>query len=72
MAAFTVANLVTIVATVFTLTATGAVIGRLMKVSDRDGDRERLSFRPRRHRRRRDPGGAITVTAVLVVLRWVV
>ncbi|WP_430648736.1 2-hydroxycarboxylate transporter family protein [Bradyrhizobium neotropicale] len=32
MAAFTVANLVTIVATVFTLMATGAVIGRLMKM----------------------------------------
>src|SRR6202043_1589987 len=32
MAAFTIANLITIVATVFTLMATGAFIGRLMRM----------------------------------------
>jgi malate:Na+ symporter len=32
MAAFTITNLITIVATVFTLMATGAVIGRLLKM----------------------------------------
>ena len=58
MAAFTLANIVTIVATVATLMGTG-LRGRPLAedVPDRDGDRQRLPQRPGRHRRRRDPDG---------------
>ncbi|MES5487947.1 2-hydroxycarboxylate transporter family protein [Bradyrhizobium sp. INPA03-11B] len=91
MAAFTVPNLITIVATVFTLMATGAFVGRLMGMYPIEsaivnachsgqggtGDvailtaADRMQLMPFAQIATRI-GGAITVTAVLVLLRWTI
>jgi Na+/citrate or Na+/malate symporter len=89
MAAFTIANLVTIVATVFTLMATGAFIGRLMRMypietaivnacHSGQGGTGDVAILTAANRMQLMPfaqiatriGGAITVTGVLVLLRW--
>jgi malate:Na+ symporter len=90
MAAFTIANLITIVATVFTLMATGAFIGRLMSMypietaivnacHSGQGGTGDVAILTAANRMQLMPfaqiatriGGAITVTIVLVVLRWI-
>ena len=91
MAAFTVPNLITIVATVFTLMATGAFVGRLLGMYPIEtaivnachsgqggtGDvailtaADRMQLMPFAQIATRI-GGAITVTAVLVLLRWTI
>lgn len=90
MSAFTLPNLITIVATVFTLMATGAFVGRLMGMYPIEtaivnachsgqggtGDvailtaADRMQLMPFAQIATRI-GGAITVTAVLVLLRWI-
>jgi malate:Na+ symporter len=88
MAAFTIANLVTIVATVFTLMATGALIGRMMSMypietaivnacHSGQGGTGDVAILTAANRMQLMPfaqiatriGGAITVTAVLVILK---
>ena len=90
MAAFTIANLITIVATVSTLMLTGAVVGRLMRMypietaivnacHSGQGGTGDVAILTAANRMQLMPfaqiatriGGAITVTAVLVVLRWI-
>jgi len=90
MAAFTIANLVTIVATVSTLMLTGAFVGRLMNMypietaivnacHSGQGGTGDVAILTAANRMQLMPfaqiatriGGAITVTAVLVVLRWI-
>jgi Na+/citrate or Na+/malate symporter len=89
MAAFTIANLITIVATVFTLMATGAFIGRLMSMypietaivnacHSGQGGTGDVAILTAANRMQLMPfaqiatriGGAITVTLVLVILKW--
>jgi malate:Na+ symporter len=90
MAAFTIANLITIVATVLTLMATGAFIGRLMRMypietaivnacHSGQGGTGDVAILTAANRMQLMPfaqiatriGGAVTVTVVLVVLRWI-
>jgi malate:Na+ symporter len=90
MAAFTVVTLVTIVATVFTLMAVGALIGRLMSMypietaivnacHSGQGGTGDVAILTAANRMQLMPfaqiatriGGAITVTLVLVVLKWI-
>jgi malate:Na+ symporter len=90
MAAFTISNLITIVATVFTLMATGAIVGRLLGMypietaivnacHSGQGGTGDVAILTAANRMQLMPfaqiatriGGALTVTAVLMVLRWV-
>jgi malate:Na+ symporter len=90
MSAFTIPNLITIVATVFTLMATGALVGRLMSMypietaivnacHSGQGGTGDVAILTAANRMQLMPfaqiatriGGAITVTVVLVVLRWI-
>jgi CCS family citrate carrier protein len=90
MAAFTIANLITIVATVSTLMLTGAFVGRLMSMypietaivnacHSGQGGTGDVAILTAANRMQLMPfaqiatriGGAITVTVVLVVLRWI-
>ena len=90
MAAFTIANLITIVATVSTLMLTGAFVGRFMSMypietaivnacHSGQGGTGDVAILTAANRMQLMPfaqiatriGGAITVTAVLVVLRWI-
>jgi Na+/citrate or Na+/malate symporter len=90
MAAFTIPNLITIVATVFTLMASGAFIGRLMRMypietaivnacHSGQGSTGDVAILTAANRMQLMPfaqiatriGGAITVTAVLVLLKWI-
>jgi malate:Na+ symporter len=90
MAAFTIPNLITIVATVFTLMASGAFIGRLMRMypietaivnacHSGQGGTGDVAILTAANRMQLMPfaqiatriGGAITVTAVLVLLKWI-
>jgi malate:Na+ symporter len=89
MAAFTIRNLITIVATVFTLMATGAIVGRLLGMypietaivnacHSGQGGTGDVAILTAANRMQLMPfaqiatriGGALTVTAVLMVLRW--
>jgi len=89
LAAFTIRNLITIVATVFTLMATGAIVGRLLGMypietaivnacHSGQGGTGDVAILTAANRMQLMPfaqiatriGGALTVTAVLMVLRW--
>ena len=90
MSAFTVPNLITIVATVFTLMATGAFVGRRLGMypieaaivnacHSGQGGTGDVAILTAANRMQLMPfaqiatriGGAVTVTTVLIVMRWI-
>lgn len=90
VAAFTLTNLITIVATVFTLMATGAIVGRFMNMypietaivnacHSGQGGTGDVAILTAANRMQLMPfaqiatriGGAVTVTCVLIVLKWI-